>query len=146
MSQVPRIEHAAIFALINKVRLLNGWTTKTAAELDAMIRVWHEIFARHEIPVAAFDELYRRAFDVRQGRLRDGKDVPAMDAHLIVSQWTGDWGLRAELRNREIERVKMLPSNAETVCETCLGSGWAEVRRGRYRGVVRCDHGNGGEN
>lgn len=117
--------------------MLNGWQTRTAQELDQTIRTWGEMFAHYQIPVTAYPELYQRAFDVRQLRLRDGKDAPQMDATLLVSQWTGDWGLKAQLRQREVEAGRTLGANAESVCERCFGSGF-EIVEGR--GARRCDH------
>ena len=116
---------------------MNGWTTRTAQELDQTIRTWGEMFAHYQIPVSAYPELYQRGFDVRQLKMREGKDVPQMDATLMVSQWTGDWGLRAQLRQREVEAGRTLASNAESICQRCLGSGW-EVVEGK--GARRCDH------
>lgn len=88
--------------------MLNGWQTKTAQELDATIRTWAEVFARYEIPLSAYSELYLLAFDVRQRCLQnDPGKVPMMDATLIVSQWDGEYGLRNTIRQREYDaRVK----------------------------------------
>lgn len=141
MTTIPREDHLALFALINKARMLNGWTTRTAQDLDPTIRTWFEIFAVYKIPVACYGELYQRAFDVRQKRMQQGKDVPQMDATLLVSQWTGDWGLRNALRQREIDAGRTLMPNAETVCDLCDGSGWARTDTGGRTGVVKCTHG-----
>lgn len=123
--------------------MLNGWSTRTAEDLDPTIRTWAEIFGKYEIPSSAYAELYQRAFDQRQLRMRDGKEVPQMDATLLVSQWTGNWGLQADLRQREVARGRTLTTNAESVCELCLGSGWEQTVRDGYAGVRRCTHGMG---
>lgn len=137
-----RDDHAAFFGLINKSRLLNGWLTRTASELDPTIRTWHEVFRHYEIPVAAFDGLYKRAFDVRQSKLQQGKEPPAMDATLLVSQWTGEHGLKAELKRREVDHGRTLATNAESQCQLCFGSGYKTVEKDGYPGSVKCDHGN----
>jgi hypothetical protein len=95
-----------LFGLINKVRMLNGWTTKTAQELDATIRTWGEILNRYKIPLEHYQTLYWRAFDTRQMRLNQGQDVPALDATLLVSHWTGPNGLQREVADqREKARI-----------------------------------------
>lgn len=121
--------------------MLNGWSTRTAAELDPTIRTWFEIFAEYKIPVECYGELYKRAFDVRQQRMQQGKDVPQMDATLLVSQWTGQWGLQNAMRQREVDAGRTLMPNAETVCDLCDGSGWARTEQGGRTGVVKCTHG-----
>lgn len=139
-----REQHAALFTVINKSRLLNGWTTRTAQELDPTIRIWNEMFLKYQIPVAAYQELYERAFDTRQKTLQmNPKHVPQMDATLLVSHWTGEHGLRAELKRREIERGRTLANNAESQCQKCFGSGCRTVVKDNYTFAVKCDHGNG---
>lgn len=87
--------------------MLNGWTTKTAQELDATIRTWGEVLNRYAVPIEHYITLYWRAFDTRQGRLNLGGDVPTIDAALLVSHWTGANGLQRELAaNAEQERIK----------------------------------------
>lgn len=137
---LSREQHAALFAVINKSRMLNGWQTRTAQELDQTIRTWGEMMNSYNIPIDSYPELYKRAFDVRQERMRSAKDVPQMDATLLVSQWTGEWGLRNELRRRKVDEGRTLPANAESVCRDCDGTGFKTVQQGQYSGLVKCDH------
>jgi hypothetical protein len=142
-TNIPREQHVALFQLINKSRMLNGWTTKTAQELDATIRTWAEIFnnPKYQIPLECYPALYDRAFDARQSRLRNGDDPPMMDATLIVSCWTGPNGLKAEIEQRRIDEGRTLGANAASVCRHCLGSGWREVIVDeKPMGVKRCNH------
>lgn len=74
--------------------------------------------------------------------MRESKDVPTMDATLLVSQWTGEYGLRNELRQKEVAAGRTLTGNAESVCEFCLGTGWKTEIVGGYSSAVKCDHGN----
>lgn len=136
-------EHAALFTIINKSRLLNGWTTRTAKDLDPTIRVWHSAFARYGIPLSAYEELYQRAFDVRQTKMQQGdlNKVPPLDATLLVSQWDGPHGLKAELKQRDIDSGKFLPDNAESICQDCFGSGFYQMNRADgTTGVIKCEH------
>lgn len=98
--RITRDSHAALFALINKSRLLNGWMMRTAQELDPTIRAWHELFTEYSIPISAYEQLYKRAFEFRQRRMNQGQDCPTMDCTLLVSQWTGENGLQKELREK----------------------------------------------
>ena len=140
-SILSREQHAALFAYINKARMLNGWQTRTAQELDQTIRTWGEMLNSYNIPASAYPDLYKRCFDVRQERLRSNpQDVPSMDATLIVSQWTGSFGLKAELKQREIDAGRTLGTNAESVCQHCFGTGFRTVQKGNYNEAVKCEH------
>lgn len=147
LSQISREEHLALFGIINKTRLLNGWTTRTAEELDATIRTWAEVFAKYNIPLASdvLTRLYLKAFDVRQSALQKGDDPPPCDATLLVSQWTGEYGLAAEIKKERIREKKYLTSNAESVCPRCLGTNLERLfsDEGKMLGVkmgAACDH------
>lgn len=139
-SILSREQHAALFAVINKSRMLNGWQTRTAQELDQTIRTWGEMMNSYSIPISAYPDLYRRAFDVRQEKLRVANNVPQMDATLLVSQWTGPYGLKNELKQREIDAGRTLPGNAESQCPKCYGTGYKTIQQGSYSGTVKCDH------
>ena len=123
--------------------MLNGWATRTAQELDPTIRVWSEAFSLYSIPVTAYQELYQRAFDLRQSKMQSTGDAPQMDATLLVSQWTGPHGLQADLRQREVAAGRTLTGNAESVCSLCDGTGWAKIDPADWKAPVkRCTHGN----
>lgn len=125
-----------MFAVINKSRMLNGWTTKTAQELDATIRTWAEVFDRYRIPYRHYDELYKRAFKWRVDQMhRDGKAEP-MDAVMLAACWPG---LSDELKSRMVAEGRYLEANAASDCERCFGSGM-EVIPGK--GARLCTHGN----
>lgn len=134
--------HSALFDIINRSRLLNGWTMRTADELDPTIRVWADAFAPYRIPIDAYTGLYRRALDVRQAALRDGRQLPAMDATLLISQWTGPYGLKAKREQDRIDSGKLLPDTAKTQCKTCFGTSMREFfdDNGNSNGWGRCDH------
>lgn len=123
--------------------MLNGWATKTAAELDATIETWGDMFNHYQIPISAYPELYRRAFDTRQKKMQHGGEVPMMDATLIVSQWTGEHGLEKELR----EQSKVDPAHrlneprTPPPCFTCLGTG-KQVFGDRRGEICECEQNN----
>lgn len=105
IATIPTDVHFALFGIINKARMLNGWKTKTAIELDATIKAWAEVFSQYDIPTDAYQELYFRAFDTRQTKMRNGDDVPMMDATLIVSHWEGEYGVRAVIKTLAYEKL-----------------------------------------
>jgi len=130
-----------LFAIINKARMLNGWSAKTAQELDPTIRTWAEAFGFYSIPTSAYNELYQRAFETRQRRMSDGKDVPQMDATLLVAHWTGPNGLQSDLRQRDIDTGRTLTATSAAACEKCFGTLWAKTDpTNRLSPVTRCDH------
>jgi hypothetical protein len=132
-TSIPREQHVALFALINKVRMLNGWTTKTAQELDATIRTWAEVLNRYRIPLEYYNECYLRAVDTRQKKLQDGKEIE-IDAPLLVAAWQS--GLAQEIEQRRIAEKRYLPDTAESDCPRCFGSGMECTPKG----AKPCDH------
>jgi hypothetical protein len=103
--------------------MLNGWMTRTAKELDATIETWGEMLNEYEIPYTAYNELYALAFDRRQEILRTKGDVIQMDAALLVSCWTGEYGLKEKLRQRQIDAGRTLTGQAQSQCLDCFGTG-----------------------
>lgn len=142
-NDIPGEQHAALFALVNKSRKLNGWGASTAKELDPQIRVWAEQFNRYAIPLAAYGELFNRAFDVRIDKMNKIGEGPTMDAALLVSQWIGEHGLQAELRRHEIEHARTLTDVAASQCQRCDGLNMEAVYddNGNRLGLKKgCDH------
>ena len=92
---------------------------------------------REGVPASAYSELYERVLQMRAKAIQDGKQIPNFGVDLMIAQWTGEWGLRNQLRQREVEAGRTLTSNAESRCERCFGSGF-EVVEGK--GARRCDH------
>jgi hypothetical protein len=117
-------QNVALWKLINKARMLNGWSTKTAAELDDTIETWGEAFSFYSIPVDAYPELYRRACDTRQKKMQMGVEVPMMDATLLISHWTGENGLMKERRSTpKVAADHRLNEPRIKVCPRCYDTG-----------------------
>lgn len=129
-------KHTAIFLLINKSRMLNGWQPSTAAQLDLTIRTWAEVFDRHEIPIAAYPKLLSLAITGRAEIRMRGDDPGQMGAEYILSLWLGPNGLKAQMRNEQIAQRNTLPNNAAGACPRCHGSGWESLDGG----ARRCNH------
>jgi len=135
-----------MYKLICRVRLGNGWNVISDTEAEPQILVWDEIFSRYRIPEHLYQRLYERAFDVRQQitRTEGIAKAPTIDANLMVSQWTGPNGLKAEIEREQIEAGRSLTSNAESQCSRCQGTGWEEVFNDEGKSLGRrkgCTHG-----
>lgn len=129
-TNIPREQHAALFAVINKVRMLNGWTTKTAQELDATIRTWAEVFNKHRIPLEAYNDMYLQAFDTRRLRLAEGKEIE-LDATLMVASYPA---VMDAVKQRMIREGRTLPRPSAGGCKRCFGAGMRPYpeQGGRY--------------
>lgn len=120
---ISRDQHGALWALINKTRLAQGWNSLDLRSAEPMIQAWADEFNRYRIPIEHYPELYDRAFKVRRDALSIGKEPPSFDAVLIASQWSGEHGLSAELRDRDVKAGKFLPSVSASNCARCRGTG-----------------------
>jgi hypothetical protein len=145
---ITKEEDIGLFTLINRARAANGWILESAKNLEPTIKVWFQIFRDYNIPVDAYDELFKRAFDVRQQLLREGKkrnEIPDMDATLLVSRWTGEYGV-ASLREQERRRSgRILVDVNASSCLRCGGSGGERVfnnETGKFLGRKpgTCEH------
>ncbi len=80
-----------------------------------------------------------------------------MSANLLLSQWIGTGGLKAEIKRTETEQQKtieeerarsagdagekhFLVDDGRLRCHYCYGTGFREVTRGKYKGVIHCQH------
>ncbi len=115
--------------------MLNGWSTKTAKELDNTIQAWAEVFNKYNIPLKHYNTLYLKSVDVRQNQMQMGQQVASFTAELMVSCWHG---LRDDLRQKEIEEGRTLTENAESVCKACFGSKMMQIENDGVKGVKRC--------
>jgi hypothetical protein len=85
-----------LFSIINQSRLICGWKAETAQSLNEQITVWARTLNRYQIPFDAYEELLARAIDLRQMRLNQGHEMPGFSAELLISCWTGEFGLQRE--------------------------------------------------
>ena len=115
----------------------NPWDNKTQM---AAIASFVYSLDREQVPASAYSELYERVLKMRAKALQDGKQIPNFGVDLMLAAWTGEWGLKAELKQREIDAGRTLPANAETVCQYCFGSGFRTRQEGVYSVSVKCDH------
>jgi hypothetical protein len=137
-------EAAALIALINRARALNGWKMQDAQTLEKRMLLWWDVLRQYRIPLENYKELFDMAFDVRQSKMATGEEVQ-IEAALIVSCWTRPHGLKSIVEQRRIDAGRTLSGNAETQCPRCFGTG-QENRfdiDGKIIGVIvgrQCDH------
>ena len=125
---------------------LARWESKAAPDIKEIVNTWIELFDYYKIPTQMLDNLYFRSFDMRTRITQDGKKPPELNAELLCLNWTGQHGLKAELDNLRVEEIRQANPNSRFVndgklkCHYCYGSGFREVSRFGYRGVIRCQH------
>lgn len=130
-------------ALINRARALNGWKMQDANTLEKRMLVWRDALKQYRIPLSAYKELFDLAFNERQRKMADGKDVP-IEAALLISCWTRPHGLRETIKQREIDAGRTLEATAASQCGRCFGTGLENKFDvdGAIIGIVdnNCDH------
>lgn len=141
---IPRDKQRAMGDVFDRWRLNNGWNPWDDQTQMAAIASFVHSLDRERVPDSAYSELYERVLQMRTKAIQDGKNIPAFGVELMLSCWLGEWGLRAELKQREIDAGRSLQTNAESVCNDCSGTGFKNVEfRPGYSTVAPCDHGNG---
>lgn len=128
--------------VFDRWRLNQGWNPWDNQTQDMAIASWVHSLDREGIPATAYGELYERVLTRRADAITHGRQVPTFGVELLIAEWNGEWGLRNQLRQREIDAGHTLGANAESVCQHCFGSGWRDhVISGYKVGKRRCDHG-----
>ena len=129
--------------VFDRWRLNCGWNPWDNQTQMAAIASFVHTLDREGVPASAYGELYERVLQMRSTAIQSGKQVPQFGVDLMVAAWSGEWGLRNELRQREVDRGRTLTGNAESNCDMCYGTGFKMIDRNGYSGTVKCDHGNG---
>lgn len=115
-----------------------------AVTLDKRMLVWWDALKHYRIPLDCYKELFDMAFDERQLRMAEGKDIP-IEAALLISCWTRPHGLKTKIEQRRIDEGRTLSGSAMSQCLRCFGTG-LENRfdaDGRVIGIVigkQCEH------
>jgi len=131
-------ERAAVYALITKSRLANGWNPMPAEEAEPMVLTWAEILNDHSVPIEYYNELFRLAERRRVAAAAAGQPVPTLDAVLLAAVW------ESELRDRvRTKRLEATTASTARNCDMCFGSGvrYREDYPGQKgAGYVACNH------
>lgn len=127
---ISREKITAMLNVLNKRWLTQGWRVMDKADAEIMAIAWIEVLDQYKVPHDQYAELYRRCLELRSRRLSNGLKCEDFSAELMVASWIGEHGLRAELRQRQIDERRSLPATAESDCERCYGSGIEVTGRG----------------
>lgn len=98
----------------------NPWDNKT--QMAAIASFVHTLDAE-AVPANAYSQLYERVLKSRVTAIQAGKQLPNFGVELMLAEWLGPYGLKTEWKQREIDGGRTLPSNAESVCQDCFGTG-----------------------
>lgn len=82
-------EMRKVINLINKMRLLQGYSLLDPDEADLMAAAWLTEFKRKHVPAEIYDDLVQKAFDHRVRLLQDGIAPPAFDLAELLSTFHG---------------------------------------------------------
>lgn len=127
--KVPTEQFQKILVLINRSRTINGKEPLTAKAAEEDVALWYAEFERNIVPPDRYNQLMDLALDVRADFLANGKTPPWLTVELLISQWVGRTGLRARIALQGIGRG---------VCVKCNGTGFEQVVRYGYSGVIDC--------
>jgi hypothetical protein len=105
-------------AVLNKRWLSMGWRVMDKDDSEPMALVFLERL--EGIPYQYFDELAKRAGNLRARRIEQGLKVDDFSADMMVACWPA---LRADIKEREIAAGRTLTGTAESQCPGCHGTG-----------------------
>ena len=129
--------------VFDRWRLNQGWNPWDNSTQEMAIASWCHTLDLAGVPYSAYSELYERVLQRRASAVSSGKPIPNFGVELMLAEWEGEYGLRAQLREHEIDRGRTLTGNAESQCDSCYGTGRVLLKddRGRVIGTgSRCGH------
>lgn len=74
-----------VISLINKMRLLQGFSLLDPKDAAVMAASWLTEFKRNHVPAELYEDLMQKAFDYRVRLVDDGTTPPAFDLTLLLS-------------------------------------------------------------
>jgi hypothetical protein len=121
-------------SVLAKRWLTQGWRILGPDDSEVMALAWIELLDQDRVPYQHYEELYRRAVDLRSRRLSQGLRCDDFSAELMLACWPG---LARELEQKRIDERRYLPDTAASDCPKCFGSNM-EVVPGK--GARVCKH------
>lgn len=125
---VPKDKAQAIGDVLDRWRLNNGWNPWDDDSHDAASLSFVHSLDLEGVPPQHYNELYERSLRSRVAAMQNGKQLPTFGVELMIAEWLGPHGLKAALRQREIESGRVLTGNAESQCPKCFGTGVEQFR------------------
>jgi hypothetical protein len=113
--------------VLDRWRLNLGWKVLDDRAQVATIASYCHTLDRAGVPPSAYGELYERAIERRAASITASHRVPDFGVELLLAEWHGPHGLRADIKKREVARRRTLPETAESQCERCFGLGVEEM-------------------
>lgn len=83
------LEVDKVISLINRMRLLQGFSMLDPDEADLMAATWLIEFKRKHVPAELYDDLVEKAFDYRVRLLQDGTTPPPFDLAELLAIFRG---------------------------------------------------------
>lgn len=80
-----------VINLINKIRLLQGYSLLDPDEADVMAAAWLEAFKRDHVPADLYEDLLQKAFKHRVWTQQEGRTPPPFDLTLLLSIFHGHY-------------------------------------------------------
>ncbi len=78
-----------VISLINRMRLLQGFSLLDPKDAAVMAAAWLTEFKRKHVPAELYEDLMQKAFDYRVRLLRDGTTPPPFDLAELLSIFHG---------------------------------------------------------
>lgn len=78
-----------VISLINRMRLLQGFSLLDPKDAAVMAAAWLTEFKRNHVPAELYEDLMQKAFDYRVRLLRDGTTPPPFDLAELLSIFRG---------------------------------------------------------
>lgn len=140
---IPVEKQQALGDVFDRWRLNNGWNPWDDGTQMAAITSFVHSLDREHVPASAYGELFERVLQLRAKAIQDVKSIPAFGVDLMLAAWSGEWGLRNEIKQREIAAGRTLNANAESQCQRCFGTGFETLKNAAGTEYAhKCDHGN----
>jgi hypothetical protein len=102
--------------------LLNGWRPMPAEDAIIAAQAWADVLVRHNVPPAAFREIFYRVLDVQATSIANGTPQE-WSVQLFLAVWKSQ---RQEILQKLNKDGKALPertSAANPTCSDCYGTG-----------------------
>lgn len=126
---VPDNETAALLGrVIDRARSAIGWGRLPESEHDIWIVSWFEILHDAGVQPEQYDACYRAAQQRKFEQARQGQALSIVTPIDLCVELA-----RVREMHTELDRTKLLPTNASAGCQRCFGRGFEEMIDGDVR-------------
>jgi hypothetical protein len=114
-------------------RLQQSSAPGETSEQDIAIITWFEILSDAGIPVESYAACYRSAQQRKSESMAQGGESRIITPNDLAVEWT-----KVRQMHAEIDKSRLLPTNAAAACQRCFGTGREEMPDGSSK--PDCDH------